>query len=335
MLVSERWGDLKYLPKEPDGKPVVISGTPERPTEDHAGLMDVVLDPDFERNRTLYLSYVSGTRDAATVRILKARLDLETASLAGGTQIFESYPPAPGLEEFGGRMVIDRQGYLFLTLGDRYDRRHAQDLSHDYGKIIRINRDGSYPRDNPFIGTKGARPGIWTYGHRNPQGLALDPATGQLLAHEHGPQGGDEFNLIQAGRNYGWPIITYGREYDGSAINGGLVQQEGLEQPLRFWVPSIAPSGLAIYSGHVSEWQGKAWLGALAGQMLVRLTLENGRVVREEQFLREQVGRIRDVRTGPDGAIYFTTDSDEGSIYRVEPTEEFANGSNLPRRQIQ
>ena len=334
MLVTERWGDLKLIvPGE--SEPLTISGTPDRLTADHAGLMDVVLDPEFANNDTIYLSYAYGTPDAVTIRVLKARLDVENLSLEDSKVIFESSPPAPGTEQLGGRMVIDQKGLLYLTLGDRFDGRHAQDLRDDYGKITRMRRNGTIPDDNPFVATPEARPGIWSYGHRNPQGLAIDAATGQLWAHEHGPMGGDELNRIEAGRNYGWPHITYGVDYDGTPINHGLSEAEGLEQPVRHWTPSIGPSGLTIYEGQVAAWQSTGWLGALAAQMLVRVKLENGRVVREEQFLKDELGRIRDVRTGPDGLIYFTTDSEEGGLYRIEPTEEYATKSKMPQGRVE
>jgi len=334
ILVTERWGDLKLIvPGEPE--PLTITGTPERLTADHAGLMDVVLDPEFANNDTIYLSYVYGTREAATIRVLKARLDVENLSLEDSKLIFESFPPAAGTEQLGGRMAIDRAGLLYLTLGDRFDGRHAQNLSDDYGKITRMRRNGTFPDDNPFIGTPQARPGIWSYGHRNPQGLAFDPANGQLWALEHGPMGGDELNRIEPGHNYGWPLITYGVDYDGSPINHGLTEAEGLEQPVRYWAPSIGPSGLTLYEGHVMDWQSTAWLGSLASQMLVRVKLENGRAIREEHFLKDELGRIRDVRTGPDGLVYFTTDSDEGGLYQVAPTEEYATKSKMSQGHVE
>jgi glucose/arabinose dehydrogenase len=323
LLVSERWGELKLVTPG-TGEQLVISGTPPRPTLDHAGLMDVILDPDYPANRTIYLTYAHGDRQGATVRVLKAQLNLEARALENARIIYESGPPPPNLEEFGGRMVIDRHGFLFVTLGDRYDRRRAQDRSDAHGSVIRLNRDGSIPADNPFVGMEGIRPEIWTYGHRNPQGLAIDPGTGLLWAHEHGAMGGDELNIIRRGANYGWPVITYSTEYDGTPINNGLTHADGMEQPVRYWVPSIAPSGLAIYTGPVREWQGTMWLGGLVGQVLVRLTLENGRVMREERFLKDELGRIRDVRMSPDGFIYFSTDDSKGEIFRVEPKKMHA-----------
>jgi glucose/arabinose dehydrogenase len=324
MLVSERWGELLVVtPGEPGG--VAIAGVPTRLVKDHAGLMDVLLDPDFSANHVVYLAYAHGNDAAATVRVLKGRLNLEKLVLEDSRVIFETSPPTPETVEFGGRMVIDRYGFLFLSIGDRFESRRAQDVGEYHGTIIRMHRDGGFPSDNPFFDTPGARPGIWTYGHRNPQGLAIDPATGTLWAHEHGPMGGDELNRIERGRNYGWPVITYGKEYDGSSVGEGRAAREGMEQPVRYWVPSIAPSGLTFYEGPVDEWRGMAWMGALAGQMLVRLKIEDGRVVAEEQFLKGRFGRIRDVRTGPDGFIYFSTDAEEGNIYRVEPFAETAS----------
>ncbi|WP_210191634.1 PQQ-dependent sugar dehydrogenase [Rhodomicrobium vannielii] len=333
LLVTERWGELQVV--TPGAFELeTITGLPPRPTEDHAGLMDVILDPDYVNNRTIYLSYVHGTREASTVRVMKARLNLDKQVLEDRVILFDSAPATFGLEEFGGRMVIDKDGYLFLTLGDRYDRRHAQNLSEDYGHIIRIRTDGSIPEDNPFVGRPGARPGIWSYGHRNPQGLAIDPETGTLWAHEHGPMGGDELNIIKAGANYGWPVITYGREYDDTPINNGQTEEDGMEQPVHYWVPSIAPSGMTVYEGHVSEWKDTIWLGALVGQMLVKLKMDHGKVVGEDHYLKDKVGRIRDVRTGPDGFIYFCTDSEEGGIYRVEPVAETASSTRAPHEEV-
>lgn len=323
MLVSERWGGLKLATP---GEFVAqdIGGLPLRLTESLAGLMDIVLDPDFANTGTVYLSYVHGSRDAATVRVMKAHLNLETLLLENRVILFDSNPPLSDLQEFGGRMVIDRDGHLFVSLGDRFHGEYAQDLGNDYGALIRIRTDGGIPDDNPFIETPGARAGIWSFGHRNPLGLAIDPATGRLWAHENGPKGGDELNSIEAGRNYGWPVITYGRNYDDTTIGDGITAAPDMEQPVRYWTPSIAPSGLTFYEGSVEEWQGTVWMGALAGQMLVRLKLENGEITREEQFLKDEVGRIRDVRTGSDGFIYFSTDSGTGDVYRIEPVANVA-----------
>ena len=317
-LVTERPGRLQHIRAE--GKSSLpISGLPPVLTGEHAGLMDVILDPDFARNRTIYLSYSHGTDDSSTVRVLKATLDPAGMALSHQQVIFEAQPYATELINYGGRLAFDAVGFLYLTLGDRYEEKRGQDLSDDWGSVIRMRTDGSFPEDNPFVGQAGARPGIWSYGHRNPQGLAVDAQTGQIWLHEHGPQGGDELNLVQRGHNYGWPVITYGIGYDGKPISA-LTHADGMEQPLYYWVPSIAISGLALYQAdRVPQWHGTMWLGALGGEALVRLTLEEGKVVREEQLLKEKFGRIRDVRVGPDGLIYIVNDDPEGALYRIEP----------------
>jgi aldose sugar dehydrogenase len=326
-LVTERPGRLQYVPA--GGKsPIQIDGVPPVLTGEHAGLMDVILDPDFARNRTLYLSYSHGTEDGSTVRVLKAALPLEARALADQRVIFEAQPYATELINFGGRLAFDANGYLYLTLGDRFEEKRGQDLSDDWGSVIRMRTDGSFPEDNPFVGTPGARPGIWTYGHRNPQGLAVDAQTGQMWLHEHGPQGGDELNLIKRGANYGWPAITYGIGYDGKPISD-LTHADGMEQPLYYWVPSIAVSGLALYQAdRAPQWHSTLWLGALSGEMLVRLSLEDGKVVREERLLKEKFGRIRDLRVGPDGLIYMVNDDPEGALYRIEPLPRSASRSS-------
>ena len=278
ILVTERWGDLKLIvPGEPE--PLSISGTPDRLTADHAGLMDVVLDPEFVNNDTIYLSYTYGTREAATIRVFKARLDVENLSLEEGKDHFRKLPAGAG-DRAARRTHGDRPEWIAVPHAGRPVQRQAR-----AGSQRRLRQDHQnaaqrhLPGGQPIRRNAERAPGIWSYGHRNPQGLAFDAATGQLWEHEHGPKGGDEFNLIQPGRNYGWPVITYGVEYSGAAINNGLTEAEGMEQPVHFWVPSIAPSGLTLYHGHVADWQHTAWLGALAGQMLVRLKLENGHVV--------------------------------------------------------
>ena len=327
MLVTERPGRLQYVPA--GGKsPIRIGGLPPVLTGEHAGLLDVVLDPDFARNRTLYLSYAHGADEGSTVRVLKAALPLAAKALADQRVIFEAQPYATELINFGGRLAFDANGYLYLTLGDRYEDKRGQDLSDDWGSVIRMRTDGSFPEDNPFAGTPGARPGIWTYGHRNPQGLAIDAQTGQVWLHEHGPQGGDELNLIKRGANYGWPAITYGVGYDGKPISN-LTHAEGMEQPLYYWVPSIAVSGLALYQAdRAPQWHNTLWVGALSGEMLVRLSLEDGKVVREERLLKEKFGRIRDLRVGPDGLIYMINDDPEGALYRIEPLPRSAARSS-------
>jgi aldose sugar dehydrogenase len=334
MLVTERPGRLQHV--RADGKSLLrISGLPPVLTGEHAGLMDVILDPDFAHNRTIYLSYAHGTDDASTVRVLKATLDPAGTALSHQQVIFEAQPYAPELINYGGRLAFDAAGLLYLTLGDRFEDKRGQDLSDDWGSVIRMRRDGSFPEDNPFVGQAGTRPGIWSYGHRNPQGLVVDPQSGQIWLHEHGPQGGDELNLVERGHNYGWPVITYGVGYDGKPITD-LTHADGMDQPLYYWVPSIAISGLALYQAdRAPQWHGTVWLGALGGEALVRLTLEGGKVVREEQLLKEKFGRIRDVRVGPDGLIYIVNDDPEGALYRIEPhprsvARAGCDGTNAP-----
>ena len=221
---------------------------------------------------------------------------------------------------FGSRIAFDRQGRLFVTQGDRYGRKDdAQDLDNGIGKIVRIDADGRAPGDNPFVGRDGALPVIWSYGHRNVQAAAIDPATGELWTVEHGAGGGDELNNPRGGRNYGWPVITYGRDYDGDRIGSGVARQ-GMEQPVYFWDPVIAPSGMTFYSGDAFPgWKGSILIGGLATKALVRLVLENGRVVREERYLGEVGERIRDVQQGPDGLVYVVTDSPQGQVLRLHP----------------
>lgn len=322
LLVTERAGRLQLVDPATGGKSE-ITGLPPIFVESHAGLMDVALDPGFADNSTIYLSYAHGTKDASSIRLLKAKVDLEALKLEGDV-IFETVPPVKGVEQYGGRIAFDREGYLYLSVGDRFEGERAQNLADHQGSILRLARDGSTPPDNPFVNHPNALPQIWSYGHRNPQGLAFDEETGVLWSHEHGPAGGDEVNIVQPGLNYGWPIITYGRNYDGTPVGIGT-EREGLEQPLHRWTPSIAPSGLAVINEDMPTGRRKRlWLGALAGERLVRLTIEDGQVARQEQFLLGEIGRIRDVRATPDGRLYLVTDSPEGKLYELAPATETA-----------
>lgn len=325
ILVTERPSRLRLI--TPGSVAREVAGLPPILNKDLAGLLDVAIDPGFAENRIVYLSYVHGTAAASTVRVLRAKLD-ENRTLIDRHVIFESYPAAHSAEQLGGRIAITGDGYLFLTLGDRWKPERAQDLSDHAGSIIRIHTDGSIPKDNPFVSMPGARPEIWSYGHRNPQGLAINAHTGKLWSHEHGPMGGDELNLVIAGRNYGWPVITFGLDYSGKPIGEGTAK-EGMEQPVHHWTPSIAPSGLAIENaGGVTVF----WIGALAGQSLVRLEMQDGRIVREQRLLKDELGRIRDVRIGPDGLLYLITDGPEGALYRLQPAVEQAlrRGTRTP-----
>jgi len=319
MLVTEKPGRLRLV--RPDGKVQSIRGLPPIRAGDQGGLLDVVVDPDFARNGTVYLSYTHGTLEASTVRILKGRLDLKRKALVDQAVLFESDPPASANEQLGGRLAVTRDGYLFLSLGDRWEPNRAQDLSDHAGSVIRIRTDGSVPETNPFVSVPGAKPEIWSYGHRNPQGLVTDGRSEQVWATEHGPQGGDELNLIQPGQNYGWPMVSHGRNYDGSLVGSGNSAAPGIEAPVRVWVPSMAPSGLALRQ----EGNGTSlWLGALAGQMVVHLDIGGNRVLGERRLLEGELGRIRDVRQGPDGFLYVLTDDPEGYLYRLMPGTDLA-----------
>lgn len=315
ILITERPGRLQLI--TPGSVTREVAGLPPILSKYQAGLLDVAIDPRFADNRIVYLSYVHGTAAASTIRVLRATLD-QNRTLVDPYVIFESYPAAPSDAQLGGRIAITDDGYLFLTLGDRWEPERAQVLSDHAGSIIRIRTDGSIPQDNPFLFIPGARPEIWSYGHRNPQGLAIDPDTGWLWSHEHGPWGGDELNLIVSGRNYGWPVVTHGRDYSGKPIGVGSAK-EGMEQPIHHWTPAIAPSGLAVES---TESMTILWIGALAGQSLVRLEMRDGRIVHERHLLKGELGRIRDVRIGPDGLLYLITDSPEGGLFLLEPAVE-------------
>jgi glucose/arabinose dehydrogenase len=283
------------------------------------GLLDVALDPDFARNRLVYLSFAEpheGGRNATAVW----RAEFSDLGLSKGRVIFSQRPAIASGQHFGSRLVFDRGGRLFITTGDRgSQKQQAQTLDNHIGKVLRIERDGQVPADNPFVARKDALPEIWSYGHRNMQGAALHPQTGVLWTHEHGARGGDEVNLTLPGRNYGWPIITWGVDYSGEAIGEGG-EKVGMEQPLKHWEPSIAPSGMAFYTGKpFVRWEGSLLVGALAGQRLVRLILADNRITGEEILLRELQRRIRDVRVGPDGLIYLLTDHPDGTLLRVSP----------------
>jgi glucose/arabinose dehydrogenase len=325
VLLTERAGRLQLIP--PGRGAREVTGLPPILTAGQAGLFDVALDHHFARNGIVYLSYVHGTEEKSKMRVLRARLDRARVALVDKVVIFES-TPARDLEMFGGRMVVTADHHLFLALGDRWEHRRAQDLSNHAGKIVRIRTDGSVPDDNPFVGRPGARPEIWSYGHRNPLGLAFDERKNLLWSHENGPQGGDELNLIIPGRNYGWPVISHGRHYSGEPIPGGTAS-EGMEQPQHAWTPAIAPSGLAIVEGQAGS---VFWLGALAAKALVWLRIEQNRVGSEQRFLEKEIGRIRDVRIGTDGLLYVVTDDAEGRLYRLDPVVEQAERGGRRQR---
>jgi glucose/arabinose dehydrogenase len=279
----------------------------------------VALDPQFASNQTVYLSYAepapNGTAGTAVARARLGSTGLEDVKV-----IYRQEPKVSGGNHFGSRLVFRDDGTLFVTQGERFAYRdQAQDLSSDLGKVVRINTDGTIPRDNPFVNNTAARPEIWSYGHRNVQAAAIDPQTGQLWTVEHGAAGGDELNHPEAGKNYGWPVITYGRDYNGRKIGEG-VAKDGMEQPVYYWDPVIAPSGMTFYRGSAfADWKGNVLVGGLASQALVRLVLANGKVTREERYLGELHERIRDVQEDAEGFLYVITDAAKGRVLRLRP----------------
>ncbi len=316
MLVTERPGRLRVIR---DGRlePKPVQGLPAIAEVGQGGLLDIALDPDFARNRLIYLSYAGAGPGGHGTEVARARLT--EAGLSGWQTLLVVEPKSSGGRHFGSRLGFGPDGQLYVTSGERGEPERAQDLGDLVGTVIRLTADGAVPPDNPFIGRPGARPEIFSYGHRNPQGLAIDRATGRIWAVEHGPRGGDELNLIRPGANYGWPVITYGMSYAGFKIGEGSAKP-GMAQPATHWVPSISPSGLTYYDGDAfPKWRGNLFAGALSGQLLVRLELDGERVVGEERLLEELGERIRDVRQGPDGRLYLLTDDDDGALLRLDP----------------
>ena len=325
LLVTERPGRLRIVR---DGRLLEesVAGLPPVHAEGQGGLLDVAPHPDFENNRWLYLSYSKPLADGeSTTAVIRGRFDDDR--LVDVEELFEAQSRGRG--HYGSRLAFDGEGHLFITIGDRQvkpegdlENHPAQDLSNHHGVVVRLNEDGSVPADNPFVGQEGARPEIWSYGHRNAQGLVVDGEIGNVWITEHGPQGGDELNLILAGANYGWPVIGYGVNYrTGSAIHGAT-HQEGMEQPKKVWVPSIGVSGLALYQGDAfPNWRGHLLAGGLSGQRITLLELDGTKVVREETLVRG-IGRVRDVRIGPHGYVYIALDdrdNAETAIVRLEP----------------
>ncbi len=319
MLVTERPGRMRLANME--GQVTApIEGVPKVFAQGQGGLLDVALAPDFQSSGTIYFSYAEpreGGRNGTAVARARLVEGDDRPRLEDVQIIFRQQPSYRADVHFGSRIVVAPDGKLFITLGERFQMQYAQDLSRHWGKVVRINPDGSVPEDNPFVGREGARPEIWSYGHRNPQAAGLHPETGELWIVDHGPRGGDEVNVVRKGLNYGWPVINYGRHYSGQDIPE---KREGMEQPLYYWDPSIAPSGMTFYTAdRAPQWRGNLFVGALAGRHLARLVLDGEEVTAEEQLLKDLNERIRDVRQGPDGAIYVATDSPNGRILRVTP----------------
>jgi glucose/arabinose dehydrogenase len=320
MLVNERAGRMRIVSKDFRLDPQPVEGLPKIVVDGQGGLFDVVLHPDYKDNGWIYISYSGPGPGGHGTELMRAKLD--DHRLTDQQVLFRLEPKTGTSQHFGGRIVFDGKGHVFLTLGERGEQARAQRLNDHAGGVIRLNDDGSVPKDNPFVGRKDAKPEKFTYGNRNMQGAALHPRTGELWTHEHGPQGGDEVNVMRAGRNYGWPVITYGANYGTGTKIGEGTQKAGIEPPLYYWVPSIAPSGMAFYEGDkFPNWRGNLLVGALADKMLVRLELNGEKVVKEERMIKGAIGRIRDVRVGPDGFVYLLTDERRGVLARLEPAK--------------
>ena len=318
MLITERPGRLRVVGKDGKLESLPVSGLPQVTATGQGGLLDVALHPRYTENHLIYLSYSARGEGGVGTEVARGRL--AGSRLEDVQVIFRQLPKSGGGRHFGSRLVFDRQGYLYITLGDRGEQDRAQKSDDHAGSVIRLHDDGRVPQDNPFVGKPGWKPEKYTLGNRNMQGAALHPQTGALWTHEHGPQGGDEVNVIRAGVNYGWPVITYGVNYGIGTKIGEGAHKPGMAQPLHYWVPSIAPSGMAFYTGdRFPRWRGDLFVGALRDQMLVRLKLDGEKVVKEERMLKDTLGRIRDVRNGPDGYIYILTDAASGVLARLEP----------------
>lgn len=315
ILITEKTGKVRLYK---DGlRKSAISGGPKSVELGQGGLLDIALHPDFLRNRWVYFTYVGSDLSGVGMELARARYN--GSSFENLNVLFKAQPKTGSSRHFGSRLAFDRTNHLFVTHGDRGSRQDAQRLSVDQGSVFRFTADGRVPKDNPFVSRADARPEIFSYGHRNVQGAALHPQTGILWVHEHGPQGGDEVNIIRPGGNYGWPVITYGEEYGGGRI-AEHTEMEGLEQPILYWVPSIAPSGMAFYTGdRFPRWTGNLFVGALRGRQLRRVILQGDKVLGQEELLTNLDERIRDVENGPDGYLYVLTDSGDGRLIRLEP----------------
>ncbi|TLU92446.1 PQQ-dependent sugar dehydrogenase [Dyadobacter sediminis] len=321
LLVTERGGKLRLVQK---GKldPQEISGIPEVYYKGQGGLLDIALHPDYKSNGWIYISYSSpkaageeGDDNGANTALIRAKL--KDHALTDIQPLFKAIPNVKANVHFGGRIVFDKKGYVFLSLGERGQKENSQNLGRDQGKVVRLHEDGKIPTDNPFVKTEGARPEIWTYGHRNPQGMIIHPTTGVIWEHEHGPQGGDELNIIEKGKNYGWPLITYGIDYDNSIISKDTARA-GLEQPVTFWRPSIAPCGMTFISNDkFKEWKGDLIVGSLKFMYLQHLVVKGNKVTSRE-IIFDKIGRVRDVRQGWDGNIYVVLEN-SGKVVRISP----------------
>jgi glucose/arabinose dehydrogenase len=322
MIVTERGGRMRIV--SPDGKKSSgIKGVPGVDVGGQGGLLDVAVHPDFAQTRLIYWSFSEAGKGGNSTAVARGKLSADGKALEDVKVIFSQKPKVRSNMHFGNRLVFDGKGHLFVTLGERSAtkfRGQSQELNSHLGKVVRLMEDGSVPKDNPFVGKEGALPEIWSYGHRNPQAAAINPATGALWEIEHGPRGGDEINLPEPGKNYGWPLVSYGVNYDGTPVGTGKREAPGMENPIYQWTPVIAPSGMAFYTGDsFPQWKGNLFVGGLRAGALVRLELDGAKVTHEERLLKDLGMRIRDVAQGPDGALYVVTDASDGQILRISP----------------
>lgn len=320
ILITEKGGTMRIASAKGELS-AKITGLPPVNSDGQGGLLDVAIDPDFASNRTIYWSFSQNVAPGTLTAVGKGRLSADEKTVEGATVIYQAKPAFNSTLHYGSRLIWDKDGNLFVSTGERSDivsRPQAQQLNSALGKVLRITKDGKAAEGNPFVSQAGSLAEIYSYGHRNVQGLAIHPATGDLWELEFGPRGGDELNRIQAGKNYGWPTITYGLEYSGERIGEGITQREGLEQPVYYWDPVVSPSGCTFYDGDlIPEWKNNLFIGALSGMHILRLVIDKDKVVREERLLADKQYRIRDVLQGKDGALYAITDGPSGRLLRI------------------
>lgn len=319
LLVTEKAGTMRIVTTSGQvSEP--ITGIPTVNPAGQGGLLGLRIDPDFATNRTIYWVFSEAITGGNVTSVAKGQLSANESQIENAKVIYRALPAYAGNLHYGGRILFDQAGNLLVSTGERSDlatRPQAQALDSGLGKIVRITKEGQAASGNPSVGQSGGRPEIYSYGHRNPQGLAIHPVTGELWQGEHGPRGGDEINRIQAGANYGWPVITYGIEYSGQTIGAGIQQQQGMEQPVYYWDPVVSPSGMTFYTGNrIPEWQNNLFISSLSGQHIIRLVIEDNRVVGEERLLAGEGQRFRDITQGTDGALYAITDA--GRLYKID-----------------
>lgn len=324
MIVTERGGKMRIV-TQAGGVGEAIKGVPAVAAGGQGGLLDVAVHPNFTENRLIYWSFSEAGQGGNSTAVARGRLSEDATTLNEVRVIFSQRPKVLSKNHFGSRLVFDGKGHLFVTLGERSANKfrvQAQDLGSHLGKIVRLMEDGTVPGDNPFVNKEGALPEIWSYGHRNPQAAAINPATGQLWEIEHGPRGGDEINLPEPGKNYGWPVVSYGKNYSGTPVGSGKRKMAGMEDPIYQWTPVIAPSGMTFYTGALfPQWKGNLFVGGLKVKTLVRLELDGNKVTHEERLLRDLGLRIRDVAQSAEGNLYVITDEDDGMILKLSPAK--------------